>query len=159
MRTETAVAWRDSVARSALTVLAALAPPVIVIAVLGRSPQQGVDAAILLAVGIALPAIRLLPRLSIAFRTAAAVALLFSTSLFVIARNAFAPGAFLALTVASILVVIYFGRRAAAVLIALACVAFLLIGILVTGGVLTPTTTSLDPSRCATGCASGSSRC
>ena len=145
MGTQEAVAWRDSVARSALTVLAALAFPVVLIAVLGQSPRSRLDAAVLLAVGIVLPALRLSPGLSVRFRVAAAGALLFAASLFVIARNSFAPGAFLALTAASILVVIYFGRRAAVVLIATACVGFLLIGILVTGGVLTPTTSSLDP--------------
>jgi signal transduction histidine kinase len=145
MGTQEAVAWRDSVARSALTVLAALALPVVLIAVLGQSPRSRLDAAVLLAVGIVLPALRLSPGLSVRFRVAAAGALLFAASLFVIARNSFAPGAFLALTAASILVVIYFGRRAAVVLIATACVGFLLIGVLVTSGVLTPTTSSLDP--------------
>jgi signal transduction histidine kinase len=144
--TEKAGAWRDSVARRALTVLAALAFPVTVIAVLGQRPRSVLDAVVLLGLGVALPVIRWLPGPSIALRTAAAATLLVSGSLFVIARTAFAPGAFLALTAASTLVVIYFGRRAAAVLIALACVAFLLIGILVTAGGLTPTTGSLDPA-------------
>ena len=145
MRTGEEVSWRDSVLRQVLTVVAALACPVTIIAVIGRGAGPWFDAALVLAVGISLPVLRVLPRLSIAARVAGSIAVLLGISVYLVGRNGFSPGVFLAISASSVLAGIYFGRRAGLAVIVLAGIAIVIIGALVTSGRLTLNTASLDP--------------
>jgi signal transduction histidine kinase len=131
--------WRRETLRSMLGVAAIVAPTSAVLAILGRPPPRPVlDSVVLLGVGLITPALRFAPLLSFATRAALTIGLLFGAGTFVLARTGLSPGATLLFAVASLLAALYFGRAARYVAIALGALAFVVVGWLVTRGIVSP---------------------
>jgi len=135
--------WRESVLRGMLTAAAAVAPALAALALFVRpSPRSSIDYVMIASAGIALPAIRLAPALSVRLRASAAIAVLFIAGIYVLTRAGFAAGVTVLLVSTCIIGVVYLGRRLGFVLIALSAAAHVVVGVLVTRGIL-----HLDPSE------------
>src|SRR5688572_10106700 len=138
--------WRESVLRGMLTVAAAVTPVLAALALFIRpSPRFAIDYVMIAGAGVALPVIRLVPRLSVRARASAAIAVLFIAGVFVLARAGFAAGVTVLLVSTCVIGVIYLGRRLGFVLIALSAAAHVVVGVLVTRGVLHLDASEVDP--------------
>jgi signal transduction histidine kinase len=148
MRTGEAVTWREDVLRAVLTLAAAMGVPLALVTVFGRSSRDAFVAGVVaVIVGVVLPLLRLAPGLSVSFRAAGTISVVFGLSVFLLARIGFVPGLSLSLTTAAVLGSIYLGRKFALALILLTGVAFVVVGALVTGGNVQVMALDLDPAR------------
>jgi PAS domain S-box-containing protein len=129
--------WRESVSRWTLSVCAIVAPLLAALGIFGgptRPDPQ--DMAVLVAVGVLLPALRLGRRLSSVQRRALAATFIMSgAALYLIARAGFAAGLDTVVVTSCVLGVIIFGRRLGLAMIGVAALAYVVIGILVVKGV------------------------
>jgi signal transduction histidine kinase len=138
--------WRESVLRGMLTAAAAVTPVLAALALFIRpSPRFTIDYVMIAGAGVALPVIRLVPRLPVRARASAAIAVLFIAGIFVLARAGFAAGVTVLLVSTCVIGVIYLGRRLGFVLIALSAAAHVVVGVLVTRGVLHLDASEVDP--------------
>ena len=141
-----AESWRESVLRGMLTAAAVVAPALAALALFIRpSPRFPIDYVMIAGAGVALPAIRLVPRLSVRARASAAIAVLFIAGIFVLTRAGFAAGVTVLLVSTCVIGVIYLGRRLGFVLIALSAAAHIVVGVLVTRGTLHLDASEVDP--------------
>ena len=148
MRTGGAVRWRESVLGKVLTIAAVIALPVCALTVFARSSRASLfETALLIVATTLVPVLRLVPGLSVATRAAGVILLLFSLSVFLLARIGFTPGLSLALTTTAMLGVIFLGRGFGFTLIVLSGVAFVVVGALVSSGRVELTPGDLDPLR------------
>ena len=138
--------WRESVLRGMLTVAAVVTPVLAALALfIPSSPRFAKDYVVLAATGIALPVIRLIPRLSVRARASAAIAVLFITGVYVLARAGFAAGVTVLLVSTCVLGVVYLGRGLGFVLIALSAAAHITVGVLVIRGGIQLDAAEVDP--------------
>jgi signal transduction histidine kinase len=138
--------WRESVLRGMLTAAAAVTPALAALALfIPSSPRFAQDYVVLAATGIALPVIRLIPRLSVRARASAAIAVLFTAGVYVLARAGFAAGVTVLLVSTSVIGVVYVGRGLGFVLIALSAAAHIIVGMLVIRGVIRLDAAEVDP--------------
>jgi signal transduction histidine kinase len=138
--------WRESVLRGMLTAAAAVTPVLAALALFIRpSPRFTIDYVMIAGAGVALPVIRLAPRLSVRARASAAIAVLFIAGVFVLARAGFAAGVTVLLVSTCIIGVIYLGRGLGFLLIALSAAAHVVVGVLVTRGTLHLDASEVDP--------------
>jgi signal transduction histidine kinase len=140
--------WRERILRAVLSVAAVVGPLVVLLTLFVRSRRPGpVESLVLVAVAIMLPLLRLLPRLSIAARAAGLIAVLFSLSVFLLARIGFTPGLAITLATTCVLGDIYLGRRFGFLLVVASGLAFFVVGLLVSDGAVTLSPDDLDPMR------------
>ena len=133
-----------------LGVAAVVAPIAAVLAIIGRPPPRPVlDTIVILAVGCAMPLLRVVPIFSFALRAATTMTLLFGAAVFVLARTGLSPGAALLFAVASIFGALYFGRAVGNAMIVAGALAFVVVGWLVTHGRAPPPNDIFDPHRFA----------
>jgi signal transduction histidine kinase len=138
--------WRDDALKSMLSVAALVAPPASILAAVVRpAPRPWVDSVVIMAVGLAMPALRFAPRIPFGPRAAATMTTLFVAGVFALARTGLAPGVSLLFAVASIFGAMYFGRAVGFASIGLGSLAFLVIGWLVTRGHLRAPADMFDP--------------
>jgi signal transduction histidine kinase len=129
-----------------LTAAAVVAPALAALALfIPSSPRFAKDYVVLVAAGIALPVIRLIPRLSVRARASAAIAVLFSAGVYVLARAGFAAGVTVLLVSTCVIGVVYLGRGLGFVLIGLSAAAHLTVGVLVIRGVVQLDAAEVDP--------------
>ena len=138
--------WRESVLRGMLTVAAVVAPALAALALFIRpSPRSLIDYVMIAGAGLALPVIRLAPRLSVRARASAAIAVLFIAGVYVLGRAGFAAGVAVLLVSTCTIGVVYLGRRLGFVLIGLSAAAHIAVGMLVTRGNLLLDASEVDP--------------
>jgi signal transduction histidine kinase len=140
-------AWRENVRQGMLTVAAIIAPPVVVASFLLRSgPRSWLDDAVLLATGIALPALRF-TRGSLTARSLALLVISCSTSIFLLGRMGLVAGISVSLATFAVLALICASRRAGFAIIGLTAAAYYTVGLLTAHHVLTITAADTDPYR------------
>ena len=140
--------WRETILRAVLTAAAVVGPVIAVLALFVRSRSPGpVETAVLLAVAIVLPLLRLLPWLSVAARAAGLIAVFFSLSVFLLGRIGFTPGLAITLATTCVLGDIYLGRRFGFLLVVASGLAYFVVGLLVSDGTVTLAPGDLDPLR------------
>lgn len=138
--------WREAILRAVLTAAAVIGPVVVVLALFVRSRRPGpVETAVLIAVAIVLPLLRLLPRLSIAARAAGLIAVFFSVSVFLLARIGFTPALAITLATTCVLGNIYLGRWFGFLLVVSSGLAYFVVGLLVSDGTVTLARGDMDP--------------
>lgn len=140
--------WREGALRAMLTVAAVVTPAAAMLAIALRAPPRPwLDTLVLASAGLAMPLLRIWPRLSTSTRAAAAIAVLFTTSVYVIARSGLAPGVTVLLSLTSVFGAIYFNRVVGYALLGLGAAAFVAVGWLVTTGALAPPPDMFDPHQ------------
>jgi signal transduction histidine kinase len=142
--------WRREVLRGMLTVAAIIAPIMVVISLSSRATQHSwPKIALFIAAGLAFPALRLLPRLSVAARASTAILLAFSTGVLALATFGFSSGPGVVLVGTSVFAVIFLGRAQGLFFIALSVTAFFVVGALAARGTLplAGLALDLDPHR------------
>jgi signal transduction histidine kinase len=131
-----------------LGVAAVVTPTAALLGILGLpAPRPILDVVVLLSAGLALPALRLLPKVSSALRAAVTTTVIFGVGVFVLARAGLSPGAALLFAVASLFGAIYYGRAIGYATIGLGALAFVVVGCLVTRGHLPPPRDVFDVHR------------
>ena len=138
--------WRADVLRGMLTVAAIVAPVLVTISVvLGSGARSGPRAVGFVVAGLAFPALRLAPRLSVAVRASLMIGLMFATGVVALATFGFSSGPGIVLAGAGILAAVFLGRAGALVFIVLAVAALFTVGTLTARGVLNIRAADLDP--------------
>jgi signal transduction histidine kinase len=139
--------WRENVLRGMLTVAAIVSPLIVVVSVVLRSgPASALRTAGLVGAGLAFPALRFAPRLSVAVRATLAIALAFVTGLVALTTFGFSSGPGIVLAGTSILAVVFLGRVRGFVFIVLSVAAFFSVGTLAARGVVQISAVELDPT-------------
>jgi signal transduction histidine kinase len=142
--------WRREVLRGMLTVAAIIAPLIVVISLSAPSARHSAAKTVLMvAAGLAFPALRLLPRLSVAQRAWAAIVLAFATGVLALATFGFSSGPGVVMVGTSVFAVIFLGRSQGLFLILLSVTAFFTVGVLASDGTLPlpGLDADLDPHR------------
>ncbi|HLK89102.1 MAG TPA: sensor histidine kinase [Polyangia bacterium] len=138
--------WRRSVLRGMLTVTAVVTPLLAALGIfVGATHRDPQDLAVMIAAGLILPALRFMPGICVRRRALAAILTLFATGIFLLARAGFAAGLSVVLVTTCVLGVVTLGRRLGFTMIALSAVAHVVIGVLVSNGVLHLAAREVDP--------------
>ena len=138
--------WREDVLRGMLTVAAIVSPVIVAVSLtLGSGPHTWPRAAAFVAAGLAFPALRLAPRLSVAVRASLMISLMFATGVLALMTFGFSSGPGIVLAGTGILAAVFVGRASAFVFIVLAVAAFFTVGILSARGVVNIHAAELDP--------------
>jgi signal transduction histidine kinase len=138
--------WRDSVMRGMLTVAAIISPPLSALALFARRTQRPMlEYAVLVACGVLIPAIRIVPALSVRQRALATIVVAFSTGAYMLARVGFAAGVTVSMVAISIVGLVSLGRRFGFLMIGLTAAAHVVVGLLVTSGFLHLDGRAVDP--------------
>ena len=138
--------WRESVLRGMLTVAAVVTPLLSLLALFIKpSPRSWLDYMIIASCGVVIPLLRFAPGLKVRRRASATIAVLFFTGVYVLSRAGFAAGVSVMLVAISMMGVVYVGRRLGFVLIALTAAAHMVVGLLVTQGLLRLDGREVDP--------------
>jgi len=111
------------------------------------SPRSWLDYVVISSCGFLIPVIRLVPGLPVRRRASAAIVVLFSTGVYVLAKAGFAAGVAVMLVSIALMGVVYLGRSLGFVLIGLAALAHVVVGVLVTRGVLVLDAKEVDPMQ------------
>jgi signal transduction histidine kinase len=140
--------WRGNVLRGLLTVAAIVSPIIVSISLgLGSGPRSGPNAIGLMVAGIAFPALRFAPRLSVAVRASLAIGLCYLTGVAALTTFGFSSGPGIVLAGTSILAVVLLGRKRGLVFIVLSAGAFFVVGTLAARGTLSINRVELDPMQ------------
>jgi signal transduction histidine kinase len=140
--------WRGNVLRGMLTVAAAAAPVIVVIATALRSaPYSWPRVVALVAAGLGLPVLRFVPGLSVRVRASIAVATSFGVGVVALMTFGFSSGPGIVLAGSCVFAVVFLGRRWGYVMIGLAVAAFFTVGSLAVRGVIGIQGVELDPSQ------------
>jgi signal transduction histidine kinase len=148
----TSLHWRDSVLDRVLTVAAIITPSLSALALFLRPPTQigTADIVVIALAGLAMPALRLIPGLSVRSRVSALIAILIGTGYYLLARAGFSTGISVLIVSTCIIGVVYLGRGFGLGLIALSAIAHVVVGVLVTRGVLVLDPKEVDPLQMST---------
>jgi signal transduction histidine kinase len=139
--------WRENVLRGMLTVAAIVSPLIVVVSLgLGAAPHSWPRSAALVGAGLAFPALRLAPGLSVAVRATLAIGLAFATGVVALTTFGFSSGPGIVLAGTSILAVVLLGRARGLIFIVLSVVAFFSIGALAARGAVRINGAELDPT-------------
>src|SRR6266540_1437872 len=123
--------WRERVLEGLLRVSTLLTPPLVAVSLLLRAtPPRLLDVVTQLAVALILPTLYLARHSSVTVRAVVMIATLSTTSIFVLARVGFVAGASVALVLAAVLGVVFFGRRMGLATIAALTAAVMAVGVL-----------------------------
>jgi signal transduction histidine kinase len=140
--------WRERVLRGMLTVGAIVSPLIVVISiVLGSAPHSAARTAGLVVAGLAFPALRLVPGLSVTIRATLAITLSYLTGVVALTTFGFSSGPGIVLAGTSILAVVFLGRVRALIFIALSVAAFFTVGTLASQGRLAINGAEMDPAE------------
>jgi signal transduction histidine kinase len=142
--------WRREVLRGMLTVAAVVSPVVVLISLSAPSARHSpAKAALMGAAGLAFPALRLLPRLSVRTRASLAIALAFAIGVLALVTFGFSSGPGVVMVGTCVFAVIFLGRAHGLLLILLSVGAFFTVGVLAAEGKLTMPglDVDLDPHR------------
>ena len=138
--------WRESVLRGMLTIAAIITPVIALLALFIRpSPRSWLDHMIIASCGVLIPVIRLVPGFSVRRRASATIVVLFFTGVYVLSRAGFAAGVAVMLVAIALMGVVYVGRSLGFVLIGLSALAHLVVGLLVTRGLIHLDPKEVDP--------------
>jgi signal transduction histidine kinase len=148
----TPLQWRDSVLDKVLTVAAIITPSLSALGLFLRPATTigTADIAVIALAGLATPTLRLVPGLSVRNRVSALIAILIGTGFYLLARAGFAAGISVLIVSTCIIGVVYLGRVFGLGLIALSAIAHVVIGVLVTRGVLVLDPKEVDPLQMST---------
>jgi len=148
----TPLQWRDSVLDKVLTVAAIITPSLSALGLFLRPATTigTVDIAVIALAGLAMPTLRLVPGLSVRNRVSALIAILIGTGFYLLARAGFSAGISVLIVSTCIIGVVYLGRVFGLGLIALSAIAHVVIGVLVTRGVLVLDPKEVDPLQMST---------
>jgi signal transduction histidine kinase len=101
----------------------------------------------MIAAGLAFPALRFAPRLSVATRATLAIALCYGTGVLALTMFGFSSGPGIVLAGTSILAVTFLGRVRSFIFIALSVAAFFVVGTLASRGTVAINSAELDPTE------------
>jgi len=148
----TPLQWRDSVLDKVLTVAAIITPSLSALGLFLRPATTigTADIAVIALAGLATPTLRLVPGLSVRNRVSALIAILIGTGFYLLARAGFSAGISVLIVSTCIIGVVYLGRVFGLGLIALSAIAHVVIGVLVTRGVLVLDPKEVDPLQMST---------
>jgi signal transduction histidine kinase len=140
--------WRETVLRGMLTVAAIVSPAVVMISLVLRSgPQSWPHTAGLIGAGLAFPALRFAPRLSVAVRATLMITLAYLTGVVALTTFGFSSGPGIVLAGTGIFAVIFLGRVRGLVFVALSVATFFLVGAAASRGDLAISGAELDPTQ------------
>jgi signal transduction histidine kinase len=140
--------WRESVLRGMLNVVAIIVPPICALAMFIRpSPRSRLDYLVIGACGLLIPLFRLAPGFTVRRRASLVIVVLFATSVYVLAKAGFAAGVAVSLVAIVLMGVVYLGRGLGFMLIGLAAAAHLIVGLLVTRGIILLDAKEVDPMQ------------
>jgi signal transduction histidine kinase len=138
--------WRDSARLGTLTIAAVVTPLLAALAAFVGTPRRSaMDLVVFTAVGVLLPVLRFVPRRSIVARATAGILVLFVASTYVLARAGFGTGISVMLLACAVIAIVCLGRRFGLALIGLTAASYLVVGQLVTHGVLIHDPAEADP--------------
>jgi len=131
-----------------LTVASIVSPASVAISIVLRSaPQSGGRIAGLVAAGLAFPALRFAPGLSVATRATLAIVLCYATGVLALTMFGFSSGPGIVLAGTSILAVTFLGRVRGFIFIGLSVAAFFVVGTQASSGALAISGAELDPTE------------
>jgi signal transduction histidine kinase len=131
-----------------LNVVAIIVPPICALAMFIRpSPRSRLDYLVIGACGLLIPLFRLAPGLTVRRRASLVIVVLFATSVYVLAKAGFAAGVAVSLVAIVLMGVVYLGRGLGFMLIGLAAAAHLIVGLLVTRGIILLDPKEVDPMQ------------
>jgi signal transduction histidine kinase len=140
--------WRQNVLRGMLTVGSIVSPIIVVISLALRSgPHSWARTAGFIAGGLAFPALRFAPGLSVTVRASLAIGLAFVTGVTALTTFGFSSGPGIVLAGTSILAVVLLGRARGFIFLILSVAAFFTVGTLAARGVLHIPAAELDPGE------------
>ncbi|HEY6476810.1 MAG TPA: sensor histidine kinase [Polyangia bacterium] len=138
--------WRESVLRGMLTVTAVVAPMLAALGIfVGSTHRDPQDLVALLTAGLLLPMLRFARGIPIRRRALVAILTLFATGIFLLARAGFAAGLSVVIVTTCVLGVVTLGRGLGLSMIVFSAAAHLVIGLLVSHGVLHLAAREVDP--------------
>jgi signal transduction histidine kinase len=138
--------WRESVLHGMLTVTAVVAPLLAALGIfLGATHRDAKEIAVMATAGLLLPLLRLMRGAPVRRRALVAILVLFATGIFLLGRAGFAAGLSVVIVTTCVLGVITLGRNLGFTMIGLSAVAHLVIGLLVSRGILHLAPREVDP--------------
>lgn len=138
--------WRQSVLRGMLTVAAVVAPLLAALGIfVGATHRDPQDLAVMVVAGTSLPVLRFLPGIGVRRRALAAILTLFATGIFLLGRAGFAAGLSAMIVTTCVLGVVTLGRNLGFAMIVVSAAAHVVIGLLVSRGVLHLAAREVDP--------------
>ncbi len=143
---ESPEAWRESVLRGMLTVTAVVAPLLAALGIfVGATHRDPQDLAAMLTGGLLLPLLPFARRFSVRRRALVAILTLFAIGIFLLGRAGFAAGLSVVIVTTCVLGVVTLGRGLGLTMIAFSAVAHIVIGVLVSHGILHLSPREVDP--------------
>ncbi|HEY4395119.1 MAG TPA: sensor histidine kinase [Polyangia bacterium] len=138
--------WRESVLRGMLTVVAVVAPMLAALGIfVGATHRDPQDLVVLITAGVSLPLLRFARSIPVRRRALVAILTLFATGIYLLTRAGFAAGLSVVIVTTCVLGVVTLGRGLGLAMIALSAVAHLVVGLLVSHGVLHLAAREVDP--------------
>jgi signal transduction histidine kinase len=138
--------WRESVLDGMLSVVAVVAPMLAALGIfMGATHRDPQDLVAMITTGILLPLLRFARGISVRRRALIAILTLFATGIFLLARAGFAAGLSVVVVTTCVLGVVTLGRGLGLAMIAFSAAAHVVIGLLVSHGVLHLAAREVDP--------------
>jgi signal transduction histidine kinase len=138
--------WRESVLLGMLTVTAVVAPMLAALGIfVGATHRDPQDLVAMLTAGLLLPMLRFAHGIPVRRRALVAILTLFATGIFLLARAGFAAGLSVVIVTTCVLGVVTLGRGLGLSMIVFSAAAHLVIGLLVSHGVLHLAAREVDP--------------
>jgi signal transduction histidine kinase len=138
--------WRESVLRGMLTVTAVVAPMLAALGIfVGATHRDPQDLVAMLTTGLLLPMLWFARGIPVRRRALVAILTLFATGIFLLARAGFAAGLSVVIVTTCVLGVVTLGRSLGLWMIAFSACAHVVIGLLVSRGVLHLAAREVDP--------------
>jgi signal transduction histidine kinase len=138
--------WRAPTLRGMFKVAAIVAPLASLLAIFLRE-RRGLDTVVIGGAGLAMPVLLFTRRVPLGARATAAIAVLLGAGTFMLLRGGLAPGAALLFAVAGVFGAVSFGRAGGYVVIGVGALAILVVGWLVTSGLVPFPPADFDPHR------------
>jgi signal transduction histidine kinase len=138
--------WRESVLRGMLSVVAVVAPMLAALGIfVGATHRDPQDLIAMITVGLLLPMLRFARGIPVRWRALVAILTLFAAGIFLLARAGFAAGLSVVIVTTCVLGVVTLGRSLGLWMIAFSATAHVVIGLLVSHGVLHLAPREVDP--------------
>ena len=138
--------WRESVLHGMLSVVAVVAPMLAALGIfVGATHRDPQDLVAMITAGLALPLLRFARGIPVRRRALVAILTLFATGIFLLARAGFAAGLSVVIVTTCVLGVVTLGRSLGLAMIAFSAAAHVVIGLLVSHGVLHLAAREVDP--------------
>jgi signal transduction histidine kinase len=138
--------WRESVLDGMLSIVAVVVPILAALGIfMGATHRDPQDLVAMITAGLLLPLLRFVPGISVRRRALIAILTLFATGIFLLARAGFAAGLSVVIVTTCVLGVVTLGRSLGLAMIAFSASAHVVIGLLVSHGVLHLEAREVDP--------------